>query len=191
MITNEPSSDVTPSLPYFETISFCDKILFNHYAAYKKLSNLLPFKSQGPDNLNPFDLKSLRDIVCKHLAIVFKPSLNTISLPNLLKIANVSCIFKKGDKNDPSNYRHIGLISVARKIMESIIKDVVITHLLENNLLSNCQFGIVSGRSFQLQLLSLLNHWTDILDSGHTIDVIYMDLKKAFDSFPHIRLLYK
>ena len=78
---------------------------------------------------------------------------------------------------------------VACKIMESIIKDVVITYLLENNLLSNCQLDFVSGRSVQLQLLSLLSHWTDILDSGHTIDVIYLDFRKAFDSVPHICLL--
>ena len=75
--------------------------------------------------------------------------------------------------------------------MEPIIKDVVMTYLLENNLLSNCQFGFVSGRSVQLQLLYLLNHWTDILVSGHTIDVIYLDFKKALDSVPHIRLLSK
>ena len=75
--------------------------------------------------------------------------------------------------------------------MESTIKDIVITYLLENNLLSNCQFGFVSGHSVQLQLLSLLDHWTDILDSGHTIDVIHLDFKKALDSVPHIRLLSK
>ena len=65
------------------------------------------------------------------------------------------------------------------------------TYLLENNLHSNCQLGFVSGRSVQLQLLSIHDHWTDILDSGHTIDVIYMVFKKAFDSVPHIRLLSK
>ena len=69
------------------------------------------------------------------------------------------------------------------------MNDVVISHLLENNLLSNCQFGFVSGRSVQLQLLSLLSHWTDILDSGHKMDVIYLDFKKPFDSLPRIRLL--
>ena len=112
-----------------------------------------------------------------------------MSLQNIWKTANVSSIFKEGDRSDPSNYRPISLTCVACKIMESIIKDAVITYLLENNLLSNCQLGFVSGRSVQLQLLSLLSHWTDILDSGHTIDVIYLNFKKAFDSAPHIRLL--
>ena len=101
-----------------------------------------------------FVLKSLCDIFCKPLAIFFQTSLDTMSLPNIWKTANVSSIFK-------------------------------------NNLLSNCQFCFVSGRSVQLQLLSLLNHWTDTLDSGHTIDVIYMDFRKAFDSVPNIRLLSK
>ena len=114
-----------------------------------------------------------------------------MSLRNIWKTANVSSILKNGDRSDPSNYRPTILTCVACKIMESIIKDVIITYLLENNILSNCQFGFVSGRSVQLQLLSLLSHWTDILDSGHTIDVIYLDFKKAFDSVPHIRLLSK
>ena len=191
MFTNEPSSDVTLSIPYVETISFCDKILFNHNAVYNRLSNLLPFNSPGPDNFHPFVLKSLCDTVCKPLAIIFQTSLDTLSLPNIWKTANVSSIFKEGDKGDAFNYRPISLTCVACKIMESIIKDAVNTYLLENNLLSNCKFGFVNSRSVQLQLLSLLNHWTDILDSGHTIDVIYLDFMKAFDSVPHMRLLSK
>ena len=75
--------------------------------------------------------------------------------------------------------------------MESIKKDVVITHLLEDNLHSNCQLGFVRGCSIQLQLLSFLSHWTDILDSGYTINVIKLDFKKAFDSDPHIHLSSK
>ena len=136
-------------------------------------------------SFHPFALRSLCDIVCKLLAIIFQTSLDTMSLPNICKTTNVSSIFKKGDRSDPSNYRPISLTCVACKIMESIIKDVVITHLLENNILSNYQLDLVNGHSLQLQLLSPLNHWTDILESGHTIDVIYQDFKKAFDSVPH------
>ena len=94
VFTNEPSSDVTPSIPYAETISLSEKLLFNHNAVYNKLSNLLPFKSPGPDNLHPFALKPICDIVCKPLAIIFQTSLDTMSLPNFWKTANVSSIFK-------------------------------------------------------------------------------------------------
>ena len=41
------------------------------------------------------------------------------------------------------------------------------------------------------QLLEVLDKWTDILDKGGDIDVIYLDLAKAFDSVPHYRLLLK
>ena len=71
------------------------------------------------------------------------------------------------------------------------MKDVVMTYLLENILLSNCQLGFVSGRSVLVQLLSLPKNLTDILVSCHTIDVIYLDFKKAYGSVPHIRLLSK
>ena len=153
-----------------------------------KTIHSLAIQITGPVNLH---LKSLCDIVCKPLAIIFQTSLDALSLPNIWKTANVSSVFKNGDRSDPSNHRPISLTCVACKIMESIVKDVVITYLLENNLLSNCQLGFVSGRSVQLQLLSPLNHWTVILDSGHTIDVIYLDFKKAFDSVSHKRLLSK
>ena len=98
VFTNEPSSNVTPSMPYVEAMSFCDKILFNHNAAYNKLSNLLPFKSQGPDYLHPFSLKSLCDIVCKPLAIIFQTSQDATSLRNIWKTANMSSICKNASQ---------------------------------------------------------------------------------------------
>ena len=73
--------------------------------------------------------------------------------------------------------------------MTSIIKDAIITHQLENNPLSNCQFGFVTCHSVQLQLLSLVIHLTDLLDSAHTIDVIYLDFNNTFDSVLHIQIL--
>ena len=49
----------------------------------------------------------------------------------------------------------------------------------------------MSGRSTVLQLIKVLDEWTEALDNGSEIDVVYMDFKKAFHKVPHKRLIYK
>ena len=73
--------------------------------------------------------------------------------------------------------------------MESIIRDSVLEYLHSNNILSEKQFGFLAGRSTVLQLLKVVDHWTEIVDSGGMIDVIYCDFQKAFDTVPHKRLM--
>ena len=64
-------------------------------------------------------------------------------------------------------------------------------HMVDNNLLSDAQHGFVPGRSCLTQLLQVLDQWTEILDSGGLVDVVYLDYAKAFDSVPHHRLILK
>ena len=75
--------------------------------------------------------------------------------------------------------------------MESLVKDAIITHMEKNKLIADQQHGFIAGRSCTTQLISTLEDWTKILDDGECVDAIYMDLKKAFDSVPHQRLLAK
>jgi len=42
-----------------------------------------------------------------------------------------------------------------------------------------------------LQLLKILDKWTELLENGGRIDVIYTDVEKAFDKIPHKRLISK
>jgi hypothetical protein len=44
-----------------------------------------------------------------------------------------------------------------------------------HKLYSNTQFGFIYGRSTVLQLLKVLDRWTEILDEGGCIDVAYCD----------------
>jgi len=48
-------------------------------------------------------------------------------LPSDWKTVYITAIFKKGNKCDPSNYRPISLTSMICKIMESIIRDRIMT----------------------------------------------------------------
>ena len=72
-----------------------------------------------------------------------------------------------------------------------MIRDDIIAHLTENGLISNKQFGFMAGRSTILQLLHCMEDWTNIIDSGGSVDVCYMDFLKAFDKVPHRRLIEK
>ena len=51
-------------------------------------------------------------------------------------------------------------------------------------MISRQQHGFTKGRSCVTQLLDVMDAWTEILDEGGSIDIIYMDFMKAFDSVP-------
>ena len=112
-------------------------------------------------------------------------------VPDLWKLGNIIALFKKGDKSDPGNYRPVSLTSVVGKLMEEIVRKVIVGHKIQNKLFSDKQFGFISGISSTLQLLIVMDEWTEILDNGGTQDSIYMDFMKAFDTVPHTSLLRK
>ena len=89
-----------------------------------------------------------------------------------------------------SNYRPVSLTCVVCKLMEYLIRDALVDYMKKNSFFSSKQFGFLIGRSTVLQLLRVLDKWTEILDMGGCVDVIYCDFMKAFDSVPHSRLLY-
>jgi len=48
--------------------------------------------------------------------------------------------------------------------------------------------GLSTGRSTTTQLLHIMDIWTECLENGGQIDVIYTDLEKAFDKISHKHL---
>ena len=103
-------------------------------------------------------------------------------IPNEWKIAHVTPVHKKGSKHSKESYRPIGLTSIVCRVMERILKNKIVDHLERNDLLSNEQYGFRSKRSCVLQLLETLEGWTSCVDRGKSLDVIYFDFAKGFDS---------
>ena len=54
-----------------------------------------------------------------------------------------------------------------------------------NKFFTDRQYGFISGRSTSLRLLNVLDNWTEALDNDNSIDAVYMDYMKAFDTVPH------
>ena len=158
----------------------------------KKLKNLDPTKSPGPDGVHARLLKELSEELAEPLSLIFTKQLEEGSLPKAWKEANVTPIYKKkGDKSNPGNYRPISLTSIVCKVMESIIRDEIMSHLNNNELLSCNQHGFVPKRSCVTNLLDIMDKWTETLDIGTPVDAVYLDFAKAFDSVPHNRLIKK
>ena len=110
-------------------------------------------------------------------------------VPKEWLLADISAIYKKGDKRLPGNYTPVSLTSVACKIMEKFVRNALLQHLKDHNILSKKQFGFLPGRSTLLQLTLVLEEWISALENGAEIDVAFMDFAKAFDKVPHNRLM--
>ena len=148
-------------------------------------------KSPGPDAICPRVLYEMRNQIAYPLMKIFNCSIRTNKLPKDWKKANITAIFKKGKKSDVNNYRPVSLTCIICKLLESLIKERVLNHFMKNKLFTNKQFGFLKGRSTVTQLLTILNQWTDMLENGGRIDVVYTDLEKAFDKIPYRRLVSK
>ena len=166
-------------------------VKFDAAAVRNKLSKLRPDKSMGPDGFHPKLLRECADELSEPLSIIYALSYEEGSLPQDWKQANVTPIFKKGNKNEASNYRPVSLTSVVCKVMESIIRDELIKVTEANGIFPDEQHGFRTGRSCRTNLLETFEEWTKLIDKGSGFDAIYLDFRKAFDTVPHRRLIHK
>ena len=156
----------------------------------KRLKSLDPNKAQGPDNIPPRVLKELSQEISTPLSTIFNKSLESGKLPDDWKTAIVTAIHKKGSKNEAGNYRPVSLTCILCKVLESIIRDAIVEHFTEHKLYAECQHGFRNKRSCISQLLEVIEDLTVHFD-GESVDIVYLDFRKAFDTVPHQRLLVK
>jgi hypothetical protein len=69
-------------------------------------------------------------------------------------------IYKKGDKNNPSNFRPIALLPIFSKLLERILSMQLSEYLESHNLISECQFGFRKNKSTVDVMINLYNFVT-------------------------------
>ena len=92
-------------------------LCFCNRRQYESINN----KSPGPDGIHPLVLKHCSHELAPILKVIFTQSLNTGSIPSDWLMANITPVYKKGNKDLPVNYRPISLTSVCSKVMEHVI----------------------------------------------------------------------
>ncbi|GAB0206006.1 mitochondrial enolase superfamily member 1 [Grus japonensis] len=145
----------------------------------------------GPDGIHPRVLRELVEELAKPLSIIYQQSWLTGEVPDNWRLANVTLIYKKGQKEDLGNYRPVSLTSVLGKIMEQLILSALTRQVQDNQEIRPSQHRFMKGRSCLTNLISFYDQVTRLVDEGKAVDVIYLDFSKAFDTVSHSILLEK
>ena len=86
-----------------------------------QINNIKPGKACGPDGVSPGVLKMLPSQWLLKLAVLFNALFLSASYPSLWTLARFFTIFKKGNRQEPKNYRGITVINCLAKLYDMIL----------------------------------------------------------------------
>lgn len=169
-------------------------IKLSHTTTYeigKIIQSLKCKNSHGYDEISSRILKASTPYILSPLTLIFNKILSSGVFPERLKYSEVIPLHKKGDVTNLSNYRPVSLLTSFSKIIEKIIYKRLYSHLNDNNILVNEQFGFRDKLSTETATYALLNNVLSSLDKRHVVGGLFCDLQKAFDCVNHGILLDK
>ena len=184
---NVPSSPA----PHQQCGSIMEPLDITFDMVFDLLQGMSSNSSPGPDNVHPCAIKSCAAALAYPLQIIYVRSLSAAQLPQVWKHALMVPLFKSGARSNPLKYRGVSLTSVCCKVMERVLYGHVVDYLQSEGILSGFQFGFRTGCSTEDQLLLFYDKVNKWVDSGHVVDVVYLDFAKAFDVVCHRVLLEK
>lgn len=180
-----------PSMHPRTTDAGISEITFTPLLVSRIIKKLNAQSAGGPDGIPPVFFKHTSNAICQPLAFLFRVLFDEGCLPPVWRQAFITTIYKKGDSSLSSNYRPISLTCTMCKLMESIIKDQLLNFLLLKGLISKQQHAFIKKHSTVTNLLECTHDWEVALHGGHSVDIIYIDCKRAFDSVVYSKLIFK
>ena len=148
-------------------------------------------KSSAIDCISAKLLKDAGDTISESLANIFNLSLQSGIFPDDWKLARITPIYKDGSKTECGNYRPISVISIVAKVFEKLVSNQLRSFMKENNIIIDEQSGFSPYHSTETMLLDSTNEWLGNMDKGLINVLLFLDLKKAFDTVNHEILLAK
>ena len=98
--------------------------------------------------------------------------------------ATVVPIYKRrGSRSVPSSYRPIFLLNVTGKLYASMVVGRLNKTVASN--LAETQYGSRKGYSIEQAILAVRTLIRKSVHRRHLVDLVFVDVTKAFDSVPH------
>ena len=155
------------------------------------IDDLSQNKAPGQDGIGNEIIQKARVILTPMLHRLFNSILSTGIFPDEWCKAVIVPIYKKGNVNDPKNYRAVSLLPCISKIFTKIISNRLYKWANEAGKISEFQSGFVKGKSTIDNLYILQSLISKYLGkSKGRFYSVFVDFSNAFDSIPHQHLFY-
>ena len=129
---------------------------------YDLLSSLDPNKASIhiPNQM----IKIGASIIAPIITNLYNESISEGIVPDILKIARVTPIYKSGVTTDPTNYRPISILSPFAKVLEKLVHKQLESFLEKHSLLFSHQFGFRKGHSTEQAILEISDYLKNKID---------------------------
>ena len=151
---NHPSIAAIKNLNKGSRFDFCRVSVRDVVKEIKKLS------TRKATQYTDFPVKILKensDIFGNYIVIFFNNFVDRGDFLPILKIANITPVFIKGDRDLKDNYRPVSILPVISKIFERLLCKQIT--MFEDPLISKFQCGFRKGYGAQDCFLAMLEHW--------------------------------
>jgi len=180
----------------FDKVSFKEDITldkdFDFAELNQTIKQLSNKKAPGPDTI-PNEL--FKNLNTEHRLILLD-SINELwreqRTPASWSEIMISPIFKKGQKDDPKNYRPISLVNTSLKLLTLLMTNRLNTWCSNNKTISDYQAAYKKGTGCQDHVFVLNSVIQYHLQSkNNRLFALFIDLSAAFDSIDHQKLWHK
>ena len=117
---------------------------------------------------------------------IFNLSIRHSIFPTIWKTAHVTPLYKDGDHSDINNYRPISVLSIPSKVFEGINHNRIYDYVTNCKLFNQRQSGFRKRHSTGTCLIEFLDLIYHNIGEGRLSGVLFLDLKKAFDTVDHL-----
>ncbi len=158
---------------------------------WKLICTLSPSKATGLDGIPARLIKLCGHLILSPLHYIFNLSIKTLTFPQIWKEAQITPLFKGGNQDQPDNYRPISVLPIFSKLLERLVHNQIYDVLTVLGALTDSQAGFRKGHSTTTCLVEFLDVLYKHMDDGKVSGVLFLDLRKAFDTVDHEIVLRK
>ena len=185
-----PGIVADPLIPIMNPTMF-NRVPFTEIEVLKVCTDIDIWKSSSIPNVKTHVLKHAFISNIDRITKIFNASLIRAIFPQSWKLSTVVPLPKVSHPKTASDLRPVALTPLPGKLLEKLICSRLQTWIMNNNILSDCQHGFRKKKSTISAIAQLLNDIYTHINRRVNPYIIFLDLKKAFDTISHVKLLTK